>query len=104
VEAVLDGRLSRGNLRLHLMDLGFGGFAVESPIAFTPGSRHGFRFITTSGMAVPIKADVVYSRPTGPSDGMEHHVAGFKYVIETPDDERSVDLLIDTANSPLTFL
>ena len=104
VEAILDGRLSRGNLRLNLMDLGFGGFAVEGPIAFHPGTRHGFRFVTTAGVAIQLKADVVYARPSESSDGMAHYVTGFKYVIACPDDERSVDLLIDAANSPLTFL
>ena len=104
VEAVLNGSLTRGSLRLNLMDLGCGGFAVESPIAFSPGTRHDFRFITLSDVAVSVRAEAVYSRPSGQHDGMEHFVAGFKYVIASPDDERSIDILIDTANSPLTFL
>jgi hypothetical protein len=104
VEAVLNSRLLRGQLRLNLVDLGFGGFAVESPIAFSPGSRHAFRFTTGAGVAVSIQADTVYCRPSGQADGMESYVSGFKYVISGGDDERAVDILIDTANSPLTIL
>ena len=104
VEAVLDGRLARGNLRLNLIDLGFGGFAVESPIAFAPNTRHTFRFMTTGGVAVTLRADTVYARPTGLHDGMDHYVAGFKYALADPEDARGVDILIDAANSPLTFI
>jgi hypothetical protein len=104
VEALLSGRLSSGNLRLSLVDLGFGGFAVESPIAFTPGTQHMFRFLTNSEVTVTLRADAVYARPSGTHDGMDHFVAGFKYVVVRPEDERAVDILIDAANSPLTFL
>jgi hypothetical protein len=104
VEAVLNGRLIRGNLRLNLLDLGFGGFAVESPLAFAPGTRHRFRFVTCSGMVVNLRADAVYCRAIGSEDGMAHHAAGFKYVIEGRGDQASVDILIDAANSPLTIL
>ena len=104
VEAVLNGRLSSGSLRLNLVDLGFGGFAVESPIAFAPGTQHVFRFSTNNDVTVTLRADAVYARPSGRHDGMDHYVAGFKYVVERPEDERAVDILIDAANSPLTFL
>jgi hypothetical protein len=101
---VLSGRLSSGSLRLNLVDLGFGGFAVESPIAFAPGTQHLFRFSTNKDVTVTLRADAVYSRPSGTHDGMDHYVAGFKYVVERSEDERAVDILIDAANSPLTFL
>ena len=104
VEAVINGRLSRGNLRLELVDLGLGGFAVESPIRFSPGSRHGFRFVTAAGLAVRLEADLVYCRPSGPQDGMEHYVAGFKYAAADAREQRAIDLLIEAATSPLTFL
>jgi hypothetical protein len=103
VEAVINGRLSRGSLRLNLVDLGFGGFAVECPIAFETGSRHEFRFVTAATVTVHMLAEAVYSRPSDPSDGMAHYVAGFKYVRRTEQDQRSIDILIDAANSPLQF-
>jgi hypothetical protein len=103
VEALIDGALSRGSLEVTLIDLGFGGFAVEAPLEFTSGTRHGFRFVTARGVSVQLKAEVVYSRATGERDGMESHITGFKYTISEPADQRSVDILIDTANSPLTF-
>ena len=104
VEAVLNSRLASGNLRLTLVDLGFGGFAVESPIGFEIGTQHVFRFSTNTDVTVTLRADAVYCRSTGTHDGMTHCVAGFKYVLERPEDERAVDILIDAANSPLTFL
>jgi hypothetical protein len=104
VEAVINGRLSRGNLRLDLIDLGLGGFAVESPIGFSPGSRHAFRFVTMAGLAVRVQADLVYSRPSGSHDGMDHFISGFKYVVADPNEQAAIDLLIEAATSPLSFL
>jgi len=103
VEAVINGRLARGNLRLILHDLGFGGFAVESPIGFAPGTYHEFRFVTAQGMVVGILAETVYSRDVGMRDGMEHRLSGFKYVLETDEAMRAVEILIDAAMSPLSF-
>lgn len=103
VEALINGMLARGNLRLILHDLGFGGFGVECPIAFTIGSNHEFRFVTGTGVTVRIVAEAVYTRPLGPRDGMQHHLSGFKYVLSTPDCERSIHLLLDAAMAPLTF-
>ena len=104
VEAVLNGRLAHGHLRLALVDLGFGGFAVESPLAFSAGTQHGFRFTTNTGVTVLVKANAVYCRPSGPQDGLEQYVVGFKYAIASAHDQASIDILIDAANSPLTIL
>jgi hypothetical protein len=104
VEAVINGRLSRGNLRMDLVDLGLGGFAVESPIGFSAGSRHGFRFVTVAGLAVRVQADLVYCRSSGPHDGMEHYVSGFKYVVTDAREQSAIDLLIEAATAPLSFL
>jgi hypothetical protein len=101
VEAVLDGKLARGNLRLSLVDLSFGGFSVESVLAFPPSTRHMFRFTTASGVAVNVRADAVYSRPSGMHDGADQFVAGFKYVVASQDDERGVDILLSAASSQL---
>ena len=104
VEAVINGRLSRGNLRLNLVDLGLGGFAVESPIGFSAGSRHDFRFVTTAGLAVRVQADLIYCRSSGSHDGMEHYVSGFKYAVTDASEQSAIDVLIEAATSPLTFL
>jgi len=103
VEAVLNGRLAKGNLRMVLHDLGFGGFAVESPIAFAVGTRHEFRFVGPEEMAVSVRAETVYSRAVGQRDGMDHVLTGFKYVLETEDAERAVEILLDLALSPISF-
>jgi hypothetical protein len=103
VEAVINGRLARGNLRLGLHDLGFGGFAVESPLAFSPSSLHEFRFVTAQGIVVSMLAETVYSKPVGMRDGMDYWLTGFKYVLETEDAERAVEVLLDAAMSPLSF-
>ncbi|MEO8481283.1 MAG: PilZ domain-containing protein [Acidobacteriota bacterium] len=103
VEAILNGRLAKGNLRMTVHDLGFGGFAVESPIAFAVGSRHDFRFVGPEGMVVGIRAETVYARAVGLRDGMDHVLTGFKYVLETEDAERAVEALLDLAMSPISF-
>lgn len=103
VEAVLNGRLAKGNLRMSVHDLGFGGFAVESPIAFAVGSRHEFRFVGPEDIVVGIRAETVYSRAVGLRDGMDHLLTGFKYLLETEEAERAVELLLDIAMSPLVI-
>lgn len=103
VEAILHGVLVEGNLRLILRDLGFGGFAVESPIAFTIASEHEFRFTTDSGLVVSTMAEAIYSRPAGPRDGMVHYVTGFRFAPEGAVTEQAIQILIDAAVAPLTF-
>ncbi len=103
VEALIDGELARGSLRLILHDLGFGGFAVECPLAFTIGSLHDFRFVTEGGLAVRMSAEATYTRPVGPRDGLQHHLSGFKYSLKTTEAERAVGILMDAATAPLTF-
>lgn len=103
VEALLDGVLVAGDLRLSLRDLSFGGFAVESPIGFTIGSRHAFRFTSESRLVVTTGAEVIYSRAIGPRDGMAHHVTGFRFTPDGPEGEQAVQLLIDVAVAPLSF-
>jgi hypothetical protein len=103
VEAVLNGRLAKGNLRLILHDLGFGGFAVESPLAFAVGSIHEFRFFTADAIVVSLRAEAVYSRSIGLRDGMDHFLSGFKYALGSDDAERAVEILLDVAMGPLRF-
>jgi hypothetical protein len=103
VEAILDSALVRGNLRLTLHDLGFGGFAVEGPIAFTPASRHAFRFVTATGAAVNLTAETIYCRESGIRDGMECLLSGFKYVLDSDEARRAVEVLLDAAIAPLSF-
>lgn len=104
VEALIDGRATGTRVPLNLVDLGFGGFAVESSMAFEVGSRHGFQFTTVDGITVLLRADTVYCRPvTGRRDEEERHVAGFRYVVQTTGERHAVDILIDCANSPLQF-
>lgn len=103
VEALINGAIAQGNLKIILRDLGLGGFSVECPFSCTLGSRHEFRFVTDGGLAMRVLAEAVYSRPLGPRDGMQHHIAGFKFVHGTPGAERAVDLLLDAATAPLSF-
>ena len=103
VEALFNGVLTHGSLHVVLHDLGFGGFSVQSPVAFAIGSRHEFRFVTSTGVTALLSAETVYTRPLGPRDGMQHHLSGFKYLLTTPDVARTVDLLFDAAMAPLSF-
>lgn len=104
IEAVIDGRLARGNLRLELYDLGFGGFAIESPIAFSIGARREFRFTTTSGAEVSLTAEAVHTTPVGSRDGMEHYRSGFRYLVQGSEAQTAVETLIEAATSPLLLL
>lgn len=103
VEALINGAIAKGNLKIILRDLGLGGFSVECPLACLIGSRHEFRFVTEGGLAMRVLAEAVYTRPLGPRDGMLYHISGFKFVFGRPGGERAVDLLLDAATAPLTF-
>jgi hypothetical protein len=104
VHSVLTGQLVQGNVPLAVHDLGFGGFSVEGPIAFTAGSQHAFRFTTSGGMSILLTAEAIYSRPMDERNGMAWFLSGFRYVINSPEAEDAVQILIDAATSPLSFL
>lgn len=103
VEALIEGHLVRGHAPLVLVDLGFGGFSVQSPFYFQTHGRHAFRFSTVDGIAVLINADVVYCRESTTEDGRPVYVTGFSFAVQSPKDQHAVNILIDAANSPLTF-
>lgn len=103
VEALVQGVLVEGELRITLRDLGFGGFAVECPLMFTIGSRHSFRFTTETGVVVQLHAETIYARPVGPRDGMTYCLSGFRFVPENPETDQAVQILLDAAVAPLSF-
>jgi hypothetical protein len=96
--------LVEGHLRLVVRDLSVGGFAVECPIGFSIGSQHEFRFTTDSGLVVSTVAEAIYSRPSGPRDGMAHYVTGFRFSSEGEVTEQAIQVLMDAALAPLTIL
>ena len=54
--------------------------------------------------AVRVQADVVYCRASGSHDGMDHYISGFRYAVTDGSTQAAIDLLIEAATSPLTFL
>jgi hypothetical protein len=104
VSAYLVGEVPNRSLRITaLRDLAFNGFSVESPMPVTVGSRYEFRFVTDGGLAIRVRAEVVYSRViSGDIEGAFAH--GFRFLLDTPQAEAAVDLLVEAATSPISFV
>jgi len=92
------------NTPLIVRDLSSGGFSVESAVPFGRGTTHVFRFTTTNGVSVVLRANAMHSRPVAGSSFPERFTTGFQFL--TPDDEqtaKNIDTLLDAATSVLQF-
>jgi PilZ domain len=103
VDACLTGDvIDRTHPIIGLRDLAMNGFSVESTRACVVGSRYQFRFATEGGLAVRLRAEAVYCRPTDDNHGTTF-VNGFKFVADSPEAVAAIDLLMDSATAPLSF-
>lgn len=87
-----------------LLDLGWGGFCVETRCSLRVGAVHAFRFTTGQGHAMHVDARVVHCRRKATEDMSEQYVTGCEFVhnpMEATD--RLVDKLMDAATGVLTF-
>lgn len=88
----------------HVLDIGPGGFSVETRCALRVGALHDFRFVT-HGRTIELKARVIHCRPSAQAcRGEERYVAGFEFVADASGTTtRRVGQLMDAVTSVLTF-
>jgi hypothetical protein len=82
---------------LELLDLGRGGFALESPFEFLTGTEHFFAFTLADGRSgIQLMACTVHcERVPGDSDSSARYRAGFSFVQRTPSDGLLIAALAD---------
>jgi hypothetical protein len=93
-----------GAIPSELHDIGLGGFAVTSDIAFVLHRRHAVRFTTLSGLDALVMAETIHARQVVHEEGPPQWVTGFAYVIETPEAHTAVEAVLDQATACLSFL
>ena len=89
----LYGCLTGMNVSIVVRDASAGGFSVESPVPFLPGSEHAFLFDTEASPATVI-AICRHSMRVNLTDGTAIYIAGFEYAPQAPDQVRRVRDLI----------
>jgi hypothetical protein len=79
-----------------LLDIGSGGFAVESTMPFEPAVEYTFRFGALHQFG-PIRAKNVHCLHVS-RGGATLYVAGFSFLVETAEERQAVENLIAEAN------
>ena len=87
-----------------VVDIGFGGFSVETRCSLRVGSVHLFRFLTYRGRTIELRARVIHSRRTASEPWNERHISGCEFLYDpaVPTDQL-VDELIDSVTGVLSF-
>ena len=99
----LHGRLVAMRVPISVRELGPGGFSIESPVPFPPGSRHQFRFITSQDEVILVEAAAVHTRPAAPAGEASRYISGFAFCHLEPETADGVDRLLEALTSPLQF-
>ena len=82
-----------------LRDFGEGGFAIESRMGFTPGTRHRFDICGGRGVCVVVEAMVMHSMRIE-SAGEVRYLTGFAFAFPTPDERARLTLLLEELSAP----
>jgi hypothetical protein len=87
-----------------VLDLGFGGFSVETRCSLRVGATHRFRFGAPGGRTVELAAKVIHCRRKATTDWSERYITGCEFVHDpgTPA-ELLIDELMDAAASVPSF-
>ena len=87
-----------------VVDISFGGFAVETRCSLRVGASYAFRFTLVNGRRIELQAQVVHCRRKATRDFSERYVTGCEFVHDPENPtEALVDELVDSASQSLTF-
>jgi hypothetical protein len=87
-----------------VVDVSFGGFAVETRCSLRVGASYEFRFTLVSGRRLELRAQVVHCRRKATPDFSERYITGCEFVHDPArPTEALVDELVDSASQSLTF-
>jgi hypothetical protein len=100
----LDGQIVSHDIPLTVLEIGLGGFGIETRGAFLPGTIHQVRFTLDDGTSMIVRAKVVHCHVQAAADGSPRFVTGFKFADERKYGDRSpVADLIDHITGVLSF-
>ena len=91
VHSVLSGYGVETNAKVEVREISLGGFSVESPFEFAPGSEHTFLFATADDRETMVRCECRHSKTTEIS-GASTCIAGFQF---HPNQEESLRIIVE---------
>src|SRR5262245_16367219 len=79
-----------------LVDVGFGGFSLETRCSLRIGAVHQFRFVTPSGRQLELEAKVVHCRRRATHDWSERYITGCEFINDgSPETDQRIEELVE---------
>ena len=97
VEGQVLARLLEPNVQVQMQNISFGGFALTSSVAVTPGDLHVIRAVTANGLVCTLRARVVYCKTNESSTA--HYTSGWK-IEPDPDSTTALAAVVDSLVNP----
>ena len=89
------GHIVSLDARMTALDLGFGGFSMETTFPIDKDSEHDFRLVGPDGAAVQLRARVAHCRHYTSPDGTPRYVSGLQFADPTEPAADIIDQLLD---------
>lgn len=87
-----------------VIDISFGGFSIETRCSLRVGATHQFRFLTSAGRTVVLRAKVVHCRRKQTDDWSERYISGCEFLYDPAiDTDALIDELLDSATGVLSI-
>ncbi|HUL74588.1 MAG TPA: PilZ domain-containing protein [Vicinamibacterales bacterium] len=84
-------------------EISLGGFSIESPLSFSPGSEHQFEFGIDGGVPVTLKARAAHCRRLPGAADVATYIAGFAFVDQSDVAAAAVEELFDQVAAVISF-
>ena len=81
------------------LDMGAGGFAIASPVAFPLDEVHEFLLTRDDGVSQLVTARVAHCAPAETGDDARRYVTGFEFVLDDERTRRAVTALVEYLGS-----
>ena len=100
VNGRIHGEIESMNLRVRVLDIGLGGFSIETADALEPG-LYTVRFVQ-GPWSISLSAWIRHARPLRLTDESVRHVNGFEYADpQNPDTRQMIEALLERLRSVL---
>ena len=96
----LHGRVMSLEEHTIVYDISLGGFALQSPVGFEPGSGHQFEFTTPDGQQAVLQATSIHCMRINRPDSDALYFAGFAFDRTRAADRRAIDMLVASLMVP----
>ena len=91
----LQGRIMPLDDAFRVHDISLGGFAVESPLGFMPGSEHEFEFSMPGGRQAVLSATAIHCMRINRVDDEPVYFAGFAFNRMRKDAQQEIEHLVN---------